>query len=436
MKQISIIALSVAMLLFAACGEEKEASVARPMTYTLLQGDQTPQLLEELNLYQDNGAEIASLPVPRDVLFYEPFVLSLSTGSTAIDAYLLDAPWVKRYSATGWLAPINQVENSIDLSAFRQELIEMTSFESESGRQVLAVPFETKGNLLFYRKDLLEAHGFTPPETWEQMIEQCQAIEKSLQADSPRFGFLFHGQQFANDFYPIIWGFGGSVTDDNGSLSIASEANIDALRMVQSFIGSISPSLQEMEELQLFSSYQAVERLFASGEAIFMINWNNRWGDLERGLAEQTIGIEQIGVCPIPSLEGEAHFSNIGSFSWGINYFSQQRQAALHFIDRITSYEAQKWRALKSGAVPARLDVLQDPEVRELAPAVIRQAEVFEKTSLRARPFQREIVELLDNILQDALRQNIDPRLALEGAQKEVASELAWMNRHNYGEGK
>ena len=374
------------------------------------------------------------LTVPPEVLLREPFVLSLSTGSPAIDAYLLDAPWVKSYSGASWLAPISGGEAEdfeIDLSAFRDELLEVTSVKVGDERVVLALPPHTKGNILFYRRDLLEAAGFEPPQTWAELFSQSEAIIARQRAAARRrepelrWGFLFHGKLFINDFYPIMWGFGGGIFDEDGELIINSPENVRALATIKTMLGHVSPSTAEMEALELFDNYQAPDLLFAAGRAVFMINWNTRWRDLENGLPGQTIDISQVGVAPIPVEDAGPHYSNIGSFCWGINYYSSHREAAARFIRAVTSYEAQRWAALNRGELPSRMDVLEDPEVKEKAPSIITLAHVFEQVQLRARPYQREINDILDAALMAAIRNGYDPLQALDYAQEEIGSELA-----------
>ncbi len=387
------------------------------------------------------GIEIRALTVPSEVipevLLREPYVLSLSTGSSAIDVYLLDAPWVKSYSATGWLAPISggQKEDGgedIDLSPFRAELLEVTSIRDKNGdRVVLALPFQTKGNILFYRKDLLQAAGFEPPQTWNELFSQCESIlaekgEGNEDWDEHlRFGFLFHGKLFINDFYPIMWGFGGGIFDESGELAVDNAENVRALAMIGKMLGGISPSPGKMQRLGLFDDYSAPDRLFASGAAIFMINWNTRLRDIESGLPGQTISIGQVGVAPIPGEEAGHSYSNIGSFCWGINYYSRHRDAARRFIEAITSYEAQRWAALNRGELPSRWDVLSDPEVQRRAPSMLEIAKVFEQVRLRARPFQREINDILDFALMETIKGGLDPLQALEYARREIEKELS-----------
>lgn len=167
-----------------------------------------------------------------------------------------------------------------------------------------------------------------------------------------------------------------------------------------------------------------------------MINWNNRWRDLENGIEGQKIGIDQICVAPLPRDSENPHYSNIGSFCWGINLSSKNPEEAQKLIHLITSFESQKWRAINHGVIPSRLDVLEDIEVGDKAPAVIRLAGVFEKVQLRSRPFQKEINSELDAILISTLYENRNPEQALNRAQEQITEKLSWTIKSGRGSSK
>ena len=421
----------------AACPGTRADRQGASLTYTYIQGSVTPEIVTSMHLGSElPGVSIRPLAVPAEVLFREPYVLSLSTGSSAIDAYLLDAPWVKSYSATRWLAPIEGADTEFELSNFRAELLDVTSTGAGEERQVLAIPFDTKGNILFYRKDLLESAGFGPPKTWAELFTQCLNILDSSEDENLEFGILFHGIAFINDFYPIMWSFGGGIFDDDGNLIVNCPENVRALAMIKKMLGIISPNFDDMNYYGFFDDYSAVDILFAQGRAVFMINWNTRWQDLISGFPGQVIGIDQVGVAPIPSESDGPGYSNIGSFCWGINYYSRNRAEARKFIKLITSYESQRWAALNKGILPARLDVLEDPEIAERDPSVLRIAEVFNKVRLRARPYQREINEILDQFLVDAFQLDFDPYKTLTDAQEEISRELARVRQRAFDAGR
>ena len=137
----------------------------------------------------------------------------LSTESKIPTVLLLDAPWVQRYGVAGWLYELERTEvfNQSELVPAVAEAfsVSLTRITGQKGKELVAVPTYIKGNILFYRRDILKRYNLTPPRTWDELKAICRKVlpqEKSLQ-----YGLLIHATNTLNDFYPILWGFGGRV---------------------------------------------------------------------------------------------------------------------------------------------------------------------------------------------------------------------------------
>ena len=60
--------------------------------------------------------------------------------------------------------------------------------------ELMAVPNSIKGNILFFRQDLLDKYKKSPPRNWDELKAICREIlprEKSL-----KYGLIFHVNQF------------------------------------------------------------------------------------------------------------------------------------------------------------------------------------------------------------------------------------------------
>ena len=61
-----------------------------------------------------------------------------------------------------------------------------------------------------------------------------------------KYGFIFHVQNFVNDFYPIYWGFGGKSHDDNGEMIFLQAEMLaraqEALGEIVGMQGALAPS--------------------------------------------------------------------------------------------------------------------------------------------------------------------------------------------------
>lgn len=422
------------LLLVLGC--QAEPFLEAEPTITYIADSQVQSLLDQDMAPRQDGIyqrpKFIGLKVPEAFLPFEPFVLGLATASPVPTILFLDAPWVQRYASAGWLY---ELERPGVFEASRLVPAVAAAFSSRppgrSGRQALelmAVPSAIKGNILFYRRDLLARYRQEPPRTWEELKAICRLIlprEKSL-----RYGVIFHSANFVNDFYPIFWSFGGQIFDDDGNLALMlpemQAKAVAALEEVISWQGKIAPGPQELAK---FAPPLSLRRSFLRGEALFMINWNTRLQDLKEMLAQDPPGpqglssLEQIGVAPIPGMHPGARYSNIGSFGWGINRFAVTNYPVMvrakEFLNLVVSDRVQLQLAERYGQVPSLLSALQqvqNPEVKHLYQGVFAAPGVI----LKARPHSRQINNILEKHLLLALRGQISAAASIQAAVQEI----------------
>ncbi|HAY21475.1 MAG TPA: hypothetical protein DCY27_04775 [Desulfobacterales bacterium] len=420
------------------CGAAPPPEPGEALTYTL--DAQTQELLEQLNQSDaanrkpQFGRRVVGLFIPGAFLPFEPFVLGLATESPAPTVLLLDAPWVHRYAGTHWLYELEEtgVFTAKKLVPVVAEAFSVKRFGAfgGGGKELMAAPNSIKGNILFFRHDLLTRYGKSPPRNWDELVAICRDIlprEKSL-----KYGLIFHATNFINDFYPIFWGFGGRVYDEEGNIvffqpHMLAKAEA-ALAMICSMQGTLAPGPAALKD---FEAPESLRQAFLRGEALFMINWNTRLHDLKEMLnrpewrrTAAIANMDQIGVAPIPSQTGQSkRFSNIGSFGWGVNRFAITRygimEDAKQFINMVVNDRIQVLAAENSGQIPSlqtALSQVRNPEVLRVFDTIFSYPGVV----LQPRPKSRRFNNTLEKYLLTAL----SGRSAADAAIKAAAQEL------------
>jgi multiple sugar transport system substrate-binding protein len=105
------------------------------------------------------------------------------------DVFLMDvARWA--LAASRWLAPRSRW-------TARPSSQHLSLVDIYDG-QLLALPVYMDAGLLYYRQDLLDKFGFPrPPETWPELLEQAQIIQRQVRQHTPNFfGFVWQGKQY------------------------------------------------------------------------------------------------------------------------------------------------------------------------------------------------------------------------------------------------
>jgi multiple sugar transport system substrate-binding protein len=441
MKQIAGEFCLLLCLLCLGCGPSPDMSPPRAITYTF--DAPTRELIRLLaqkaksSAYKDFDRNFKGLLVPESLLPYEPFVLGLSTESKIPTVLLLDAPWVQRYGVAGWLFELERTKvfDRTELvpavaEAFSVSLAHITG---RPGKQLVAVPTYIKGNILFYRRDILKRYNLAPPRTWEELRAICRKVlpqEKSL-----KYGLLIHTTNTLNDFYPIFWGFGGQVSDDAGQFVLPEKPNADAfvvaLKELIAMQGSIIPGPGALKQ---FDPVGSLRQAFFQGQTLFMINWNTRMKDLSDLIAKgqgqppgSLTSIGQVGVAPIPAQAGHPHrYSNIGSFGWALNRFSVTDPEIIEygkkFIGVVADEQFQLLAAETMGQVPSLIRALEKVTNQEVL-QVYHDTFAQKDMAMRPRPHSRRINNVLEKVMDEALSGRQTPEAALAWAIAELKKD-------------
>ena len=99
---------------------------------------------------------------------------------------------------------------------FRQDMLKWLQFKGPDGkRRTYALPIDCNTMVMYYHKDLFREHGWSPPETWDQFLELCEAVKQAkLKADDGKeivpiaVAGLFNYQ--AGTFTDLIQRIGGT----------------------------------------------------------------------------------------------------------------------------------------------------------------------------------------------------------------------------------
>lgn len=430
----------------------------RPPKMTYVIDDQVDRLIKELRS-RGSGAvpehfedTYTGLTIPWAELEREPLVLALATQSPIPAILLLDAPWVKRYGRLGWLQDLSRADDELGHVFEKAPASVLEAFSltrSGAGREaIMAWPHFVKGNVLFYRKDLLLEHCRTEeaPETWDELIavaEKVMAGEgRKGAANRLKYGIIFHINNVENDFYPILWGFGAEVFgSETVLLDDFRPQAVAALDLLCRFVRPDDRGVRlgpGPGDFEAFTQPEALRKVFRRGEALFMINWNTRLGDLKRMMKETATGSgdgsgltdlkRQVGWAPIPC-RGAHHrrYVNIGSFGWGLNREAlktpEARQAAMAFLHVVSSVDLQYLAALRFAQIPSRSDAIDKLKETGEAPDVVSMFEkVFslEDVALKARPNRRDINNIMAECTLMALQGQLSPDQAIDRAIAEM----------------
>ncbi|MDR5865504.1 ABC transporter substrate-binding protein [Halomonas koreensis] len=278
----------------------------------------------------------------------------LGSESSDIDVMMVDVVWPGLLG--NHLVDLNDYLPEETTDGFFPALIDNNTVDG----RLVALPWFTDAGLLYYRKDLLEKHGHSVPETWQELTETAEAIQAAeREAGNDDFwGYSFQGRAYegltCNALEWVASHGGGTLVDAEGEVTIDNPRAAAALDLAASWIGNITP------EGALNHTEEETRGIFQSGNALFLRNWPYVWS-LANGEGSEVAG--KVGMAPLPhGPEGESR-ATLGGWNFAVPRYSEHPELAAELAAFITSREQQKAHAIQMGMNPTIESLYRDEEV-------------------------------------------------------------------------
>ena len=335
---------------------------------------------------------------------------SFLLGDSPYDLVNMDVIWTPKFAAAGWLLDLTNKVTPKELAAFSPKDVEGGRYEGKLYR----MPIRSDAAMLYYRKDLLDAAGYKPPETFQQLMEISQALQKDKKID---WGYVWQGRQYEGlvaMFIEVMQGYGGFwVNPKNLEVGLDKPETLNAIAFLKNTIkeGVSPPGVTTYQE-------EETRRFFQSGKSAFLRSWPYVWP-----LANQPDSAirGKIGITTMVHAPGEQSGACLGGWGLGIAKSSKHPEEAWKAIQYFTSEEAQKQFILSAGYVPSRRDLFKDPEIVAKYGHYPKLLEVVDSAVLRPPIAQySQASDILQRYLSAALTNRMTPERAMKAAADET----------------
>ncbi|MGR3378990.1 ABC transporter substrate-binding protein [Salipiger abyssi] len=167
--------------------------------------------------------------------------LDASTGAGAYQVLYIDEANLAEYVSAGWVYPLaDVVPESYDIGDFRTDLSNVATVD---GVQYFA-PFVGGGDVMMYRKDLLEEAGLDVPGTLDDMIAAIKTLDE---ADNGAHGWAARGQRGSGmnvwRWTPFFRAMGGEWLDEDGMPAFNGEAGVEATELYTELMDYAPPGV-------------------------------------------------------------------------------------------------------------------------------------------------------------------------------------------------
>ena len=199
----------------------------------------------------------------------EQLSLALGAGGTSpYDIIMVTEGTVNSYTAAGWMMPLNDL---IDKYEEDFNISDINGIEDMTvDGNIYALPMEFNTRHLFYRPDILEAHGVAVPETWDDVIDACGVLYAEESTVLPFTVQLHAGWAWRLEFSDMLLGFGGHLLNEDNTPAFNSDEGVMALEKLVEIVDACMGA--EGLTYSIDDSHIGI----ATGELAMVFTWASR----------------------------------------------------------------------------------------------------------------------------------------------------------------
>jgi multiple sugar transport system substrate-binding protein len=318
---------------------------------------------------KSSGLKVELTQLGEDQLS-DQYNVKLNAGSDEIDVMMYrPLQEGKAFAKNGYLADLTKnvsSDSNWDWKDYQEGPVKATTVDGK----VVGVPIITEREVLYYRKDLLQAAGLQVPKT----MDELEAAAKAIKASSPdTAGFVARTGKSAavTQFSSFLYSFGGDFVDSSGKASV----NTDAAKKAYSFYGGLIKNYGPAN-VSTDMSWPEAMAIFTQGGAAFYTEADSLYKNATDPAKSKVA--DKVGFAALPAGPAGSKPYNIPSWALGVNQNSSNQENAWKFIQWATSKE-RTLEAQKAGVPGPRTSVWANPDgtstyPKDLADAIAASA--------------------------------------------------------------
>ncbi|MFF2851611.1 extracellular solute-binding protein [Streptomyces sp. NPDC058001] len=291
---------------------------------------------------QNSGIKVKYVNVPFDQAQNKFDTAAGSKG--APDILRAEVGWTPAFAKKSFLLPLDGTEALADQDKFQPNLLKQAQFEGKT----YGVPFVTDTLALVYNKDLFKKAGIDlPPTSFEDLKSAAATIKSKTGVDG------YWGSTQAYYAQPYLYGEGTDTIDaDAKKRTITSDAAVKGLTTWQGMFDG--KGLHKADTTA--DAYAHIQDAFVNGKVAAIIQGPWEITNFYKGSAFKDK--DNLGIAPVPAGSTGKAGAPTGGHNLSVYAGSDKahQEAALKFVNFMTSAKSQEQVALKNSTLPTRDD--------------------------------------------------------------------------------
>lgn len=399
MKKLIAMLLAVVMVLsLAACGAKTEAPAPSagaaagnasttdgPVTIKLMMS-QTQQPGVSAAVEAFNKAYEGKYVCEADYLafdnVFETLEILMSSKSSEYDVFAADGPNIAAYAKRGYLTPLTSYLTDEEVSMFTAPMQDEIRYNGE----IYGAAMGDSSLVMYYNTDLLEQAGITYDFsalsgdnriTWEELVDIAKQVQTKLDPDGSQGLIGIEFQQVGRTYQMNV------LANDLGGKNIADGGlSVDGIINAEPWTSALNWYQTQVND-GVFSKGIAAgdtSSYFMSDKIVFYLGTTAMPGTFASN------NFDHYGFTYVPCFAGhEAEVTtSCGSWTVGMNPYSEKVEAAVEFIKYLCLYDGADVYINASGMVPALSRQFTDELLTEKPYLAIAQYEGEHTALVRA----------------------------------------------------
>lgn len=345
---------------------------------------------------------------------HDRFATLFAAEDTSVDVVMTWAGWTAEFGQAGWL-------QELDASAVPEDLIQPALDAVSWDGTVYGLPKFSSVQTMFWNKDLFQAADLDPdaaPEDWDSFVETAKALTTDGQ-----WGYacdIGNAAGAYQNFLRVLLLNGGDMYDEDYQPIFNSEAGVEALTKFAELLNL--HQVMDPASLQTTNASDLGDQ-FARGSTGIVFNWPFQYA-VATG-ADSALDASTVGNGLIPGISVRSA-SIDGSEGFAVSKFSQNKEAALAWLQFVATDEVQSEIVREEGWFPVSESALTDPENLEALPVLQTYQESTQYATKRwGVPWSNELDQLLSVQISDVMNERTSPKEALDSAASQTEELVA-----------
>ncbi|MEN8174770.1 MAG: ABC transporter substrate-binding protein [Pseudomonadota bacterium] len=297
--------------------------------------------------------------------------------------------------------------------------------------RLVAIPWFASVGVLYYRKDLLDKYGESPPATWDELAATAARIQEAERAAENKdlWGYVWQGRAYegltCNALEWLASEDAGTVVSRDGKVTVNSPQAVKAIDRAAGWVGSISPRgvLNYAEE--------EARGVFQSGNAVFMRSWPYAWSLAQQ---EDSPVRGRVGVAPLPAgTASNGHAAALGGWQLALSRYSRHPAEAADLIRFLTSAPEQKRRAIRASLNPTIPALYEDRDILAAAPFFSELIDIFNGAVARPSTVTGSRYNQVSSAFWNAVHQVLAGNKTAEASLEALERRLKRLSRGGRG---